>query len=391
MTVGPASGHTARKLLSNVEPNTVCQRLLQVGSCHVYGDGGDHDRHALVEVKDFHKVETLCLSFNNIFEIDNLSDFASLKTLRLDNNIIDCIQNINHLAQLTWLDLSFNNISKMQGLSHLPCLSDLILCNNRISKIEGLDNCQRVQVLSLANNSIGSLTAVDYLRSFEQLRCLSLGGNPLCLNDKYTMHLLAYLPNLLYLDFKPINGNVDGVHEYNTDELSELREHEQIKQDALINERARQDLREQMKLLYIFDLQHVLELGERLFDDEDSNLKTFSWYIAAKQEFIDSWRDRVGNLQSSLLPVARRRTSTYQNFQKAVAKTIADADMDGSKFIAECQIIFSSSLRRLREQDLESGSSQLYFFFFLLQVPMPTHLFVLSKTIFSKVSTFCGR
>tara|TARA_B110000305_G_C19431405_1_gene636442 strand:- start:928 stop:1839 length:912 start_codon:yes stop_codon:yes gene_type:complete len=163
---------------------------------------------------------TLRLSFKNIMRIANLTGFENLTTLCLDNNVIDKICNMDHLVNLKWLDLSFNNISKIEGLDNLTKLMDVSLFNNKILQIGGLDNCmESLQCLSLGNNVISSLDGklqgevglCHYLRKFKKLHLVNLEGNPVCKEAEYKYMLLAYLPNVKYLDYALIQEVSDCV------------------------------------------------------------------------------------------------------------------------------------------------------------------------------------
>lgn len=52
------------------------------------------------------------------------------------------------------------------------------------------------------------LPQVIYLRKFKNLRTLNLTGNPVCDNEVYAMFIAAYLPNLVYLDFRLVEENM---------------------------------------------------------------------------------------------------------------------------------------------------------------------------------------
>lgn len=95
---------------------------------------------------DFIKLQTLSLSFQNIFKMENLETLRHLVKLQLDNNVLQEIDGIGHLVHLEWLDLSFNNISSIKGLENLVKLTDLSLYNNCIAKLENLDTLKELQV-----------------------------------------------------------------------------------------------------------------------------------------------------------------------------------------------------------------------------------------------------
>jgi hypothetical protein len=50
-----------------------------------------------------------------------------------------------------------------------------------------------------------------YLRRFKDLRTLSLTGNPVAEAEDYKMFIHAYLPDLVYLDFRRIDDHVASV------------------------------------------------------------------------------------------------------------------------------------------------------------------------------------
>lgn len=52
---------------------------------------------------------------------------------------------------------------------------------------------------------------VIYLRRFPCLRTLSLSGNPIAEAEEYKMFIYAYLPDLVYLDFRHIDEQVASI------------------------------------------------------------------------------------------------------------------------------------------------------------------------------------
>ncbi|KAA0169335.1 hypothetical protein FNF27_05453 [Cafeteria roenbergensis] len=158
------------------------------------------------------EVTSLRLSFRRIPALANLEGLPKLRELRLDNNDIPEIQNLTELTTLTWLDLSFNRIEKIQGLETLAKLTDLALYGNRISELSGLGGCPELQVLSLGRNRISSLSTVKTLRQCSALRALSLDANPCSEEDEYRSYVIAFVPQLTYLDYTAITDRErDGV------------------------------------------------------------------------------------------------------------------------------------------------------------------------------------
>uniref|UniRef100_A0A670JUX4 Dynein regulatory complex subunit 3 n=1 Tax=Podarcis muralis TaxID=64176 RepID=A0A670JUX4_PODMU len=189
------------RLYDSIEPNVIDDEMLQ----KAVEEQGPQEEAGLLAKKEA-SISKMSWRYN-ILKIDNLWQFKNLTKLQLDNNIIEKIEALDTLVHLVWLDLSFNNIEVIEGLDALVKLQDLSLYNNRISKIENLDTLQELQVFSIGNNNIQTLENVIYLRQFQNLRTLNLTGNPVCENEVYSAFIAAYLPDLVYLDFRLVDDN----------------------------------------------------------------------------------------------------------------------------------------------------------------------------------------
>lgn len=109
-----------------------------------------------------------------------------------------------------------------------------------MEEIKGLDACKNLNVLSLGRNRISDLKQINYLRKFNNLRCVCLDGNKICNLDNYEQHTLAYLgtttgpdgkttrQGLKYLDYMLVDAKkvAQVVESYQLDELTELKEQE---------------------------------------------------------------------------------------------------------------------------------------------------------------------
>ncbi|NWR47687.1 DRC3 protein, partial [Regulus satrapa] len=193
------------QFFSSIEPNVIDDELLQKAIEEKFPeDLGDFARE---ENLNFKVVRELQLSFKSILQIDNLWSLENLTKLQLDNNVIEKIEGLQSLVHLVWLDLSFNNIEVIEGLDTLVKLQDLSLYSNRISKIEHMDALQELQIFSIGKNNLTILEDVVYLRRLKNLRTLNLSGNPFCREEHYTLFVVAYLPSLVYLDFKLVRDS----------------------------------------------------------------------------------------------------------------------------------------------------------------------------------------
>ncbi|XP_059835820.1 dynein regulatory complex subunit 3 isoform X1 [Hypanus sabinus] len=187
-----------------IEPNVIDDKMLEE-MVKKQGPQGRAGRIAQSEGIDFKDVYHLQLDYQNVLKIDNLWQFTSLTKLQLDNNVIEKIEGLNTLVNLVWLDLSFNNIEMIEGLEELVKLEDLSLYCNRISKFENMDSLVNLQIFSIGKNHISDLESIIYLRRFKRLRTLNLAGNPVSEDERYSMYIPAFLPDLMYLDFRLID------------------------------------------------------------------------------------------------------------------------------------------------------------------------------------------
>ena len=89
----------------------------------------------------------------------------------------------------------------IEGLNNLINLKDLSLAHNHIKGLENMDSLP-LQVLSIGNNLIDRLDQLSYLRTFSQLKAVSLAGNPVADDTNYQSFVLAHLPALVYFDYR---------------------------------------------------------------------------------------------------------------------------------------------------------------------------------------------
>lgn len=75
------------------------------------------------------------------------------------------------------------------------------MAHNHIKGLENMDGLP-LQVLSIGNNLIDRLDQLSYLRTFSQLKAVSLAGNPVADDTNYRSFVLAHLPALVYFDYR---------------------------------------------------------------------------------------------------------------------------------------------------------------------------------------------
>ncbi|CAK9110097.1 Dynein regulatory complex subunit 3 (Leucine-rich repeat-containing protein 48) [Durusdinium trenchii] len=310
---------------------------------------------------DFPRVTSLRLSFKNIIEISNLNNFDSLLTLRLDNNIIDKIANLGHLKQLTWLDLSFNNIREIEGLGELHELLDLSLYHNQIEEIrDRLDGCPKLNILSLGHNNIQDLRQIDYLRQFQNLRCLCMDSNKICLAESYNQHVLAYLPHLKYLDYMLIDRKAvaQAQEGYDLEGITEVREKEQTEQARQKALAEKQAVIEKLKTAF-------LDCTENLFEEmfskevEPDNVLALACYPGLKEDYRDKLSEEIKGLRSRMEEKNDVRLRKVVAFEKAVYAAETESEEEAFQAIRDFKSLKKKVLSQIDREDNDRLRSEV--------------------------------
>nr|XP_054111647.1 dynein regulatory complex subunit 3 [Callithrix jacchus] len=341
------------RLYDSMEPRVIDDDMLKlaVGEQSSQEETGELAKQEGILFKD---VLSLQLDFRNILHIDNLWQFENLRKLQLDNNVIEKIEGLENLTHLVWLDLSFNNIETIEGLDTLVNLEDLSLFNNRISNIDSLDALVKLQVLSLGNNQIDNMMNIIYLRQFRCLRMLSLSGNPISEVEDYKMFICAYLPDLVYLDFRRIDDHTKEVaeakHHYS---IEELKHRENLMQARLEEEQVRREELERHKTAFVEHLN-----GSFLFDSmyaEDSEGNKLS-SLPGVSELLEAYpsKDKFVIICVNIFEYGLKQQEKWKTeldtFNECVHEAIQENQEQGKRKIAKFKEKHLMSLSAIREE-----------------------------------------
>ena len=147
------------------------------------------------------------------------------------------------------------------------------------------------QVLSLGCNFLSDLNDLKYLRKFRNLQSINLSQNPFCKNEEYKAFTIAYLPNLVYLDFRMIDpeSRAAAKEKYYMD-LGQLEEEEAVIFQKEKEQSTRLDQLEQHKEAYVENLD-----GSDLFDEmyeEDLDGKKLSKLPSMEEDILPVFREK---------------------------------------------------------------------------------------------------
>ena len=173
-------------------------------------------------------LESLNLSFNNIYEVTDLDPSAlpRMTTLELRNNRLITTNGIGVLSNLQKLYLAANSLKFLENLDRMQHLVSIHLRDNQLEKLDGFSaNMKLLQYLNLRGNNISDIKEVEKLKCLPLLRALVLMENPVADDDDYRIEVLITLRRLERLD----------KDEYTEDERQEAEEiHEQRRQEAAL-------------------------------------------------------------------------------------------------------------------------------------------------------------
>ena len=299
---------------------------------------------------DLSSITCLKFGYNNIRLIDNLYGLDNLTHLYLDNNKISDIQNLNHLTQLKWLDLSFNNIKSIVNVDQLINLTDLSFYQNKISEVKNLDTLTQLSTLSLGNNQISDLdkTCVS-LHSLQSLRVLTLTGNVCADLPHYKQRILAYVPQLKFLDSKLISlSEVEKAVEEIKEQLVVLYE-----KDELIKNSNQQLEEQQMKTKEYEKMNVPLENCINMIQSPESSNETGTSrdiysllkLSISKEKLKDVFEDHTEMIHikhsefiTKMKDIKSRRDTEMEDFTLTIANNKLLCDNNSKKLIEEFEI-----------------------------------------------------
>jgi len=347
-----------------IEPSVIDELLLKL-SVEEQGPKSEAGKIAKKEGIDFKDVSELRLDFKNILKIDNLWQFTKLVKLQLDNNFIEKIDGLGSLVNLQWLDLSFNNIEVIEGLDQLTKLRDLTFYNNKITTVGNMDTLTELQILSLGNNQLGTLTDLVYLRRFEKLNTLTLGGNPFCKTDEYYKYTIAHLPKLVYLNYRLIDDvkRDEAVEAYH-DSIEALLHDEAIVQNKRIEQEERDSQRVIHKEAFVEDLNTSL-LFESMFEEDAEASKLEQ--LPGVEELLQTYRETFNDVCMKLFEfglkdrVKRKEEidSFFQALNDAIQQNLKESLQPIQEFESQKGKVFSELVNCTDQETAEKRIAEL--------------------------------
>ncbi|KAF7395770.1 hypothetical protein HZH68_009820 [Vespula germanica] len=279
---------------SILEPGVINEELL-INLSIDQGPEGDAGKYFLEDGIKLDIITEIRIEFLNILNIDHLWVMPNLIKLHLSNNIIEKIENLDALVHLKELNLSFNHIKIMENLNHLIKLEILLLFNNHISKIEGIDNLHKLHIFSIGNNQIKDWEHVIYLRQFKYLYSFNINNNPCLDKDGYQEYLIAFVPQLIYYQYKMITKEERQSAIIKQQRvISNIEEEEAKKKKQLEEQEAFENLQNLLSKSYVEYLNDDNFFWHMFLDDKEG--KDLSAVNSDTENAFEEYRKKISSI-----------------------------------------------------------------------------------------------
>ncbi|XP_019697333.1 dynein regulatory complex subunit 3 [Harpegnathos saltator] len=319
-----------------LEPGVITQSIL-VSLAIDQGPKREAGRLFLQDGIELNKLKEIRIEFLNILNIDHLWMLENLVKLTLSHNVIERIENLDELVHLRELDLSFNRIKVMENLNNLK-LEILLLFSNEIAVVQGMDNLSKLIILNIGKNKITGWEHVTYLRDFKALRSLNVCENPCAEIDGYTDYVFAFIPQLLYYQYRMIPESArQSAVEKHYRVISNLEENEAKKQAEVTLQR---EFEEKLKLLTMSYVEQLEEdyLFQQMFAS-DKGGKDLSTVTEEARDIFEKYRESFSGICNELcelgLQERDKREKEIALFEVAVDKGEEDMQNESRRIVDE--------------------------------------------------------
>ena len=132
-------------------------------------DKDDFGKTEIRGLKYFPYLRTLCVGYQEKFDVSQLKNLKYLKELSiLHSNISDisALKNLNSLERLT---LGWNNISDISPVASLKNLWNLGLWNNKIKDISKLSGLTELTYLDIAENKVSDISVIKNMPKLSEV------------------------------------------------------------------------------------------------------------------------------------------------------------------------------------------------------------------------------
>ncbi|XP_060523026.1 dynein regulatory complex subunit 3-like [Cylas formicarius] len=285
------------------------------------------------------EVKQIRFEYLNILKIDHLWILKTLTKLGLNNNLIEKIENLDSLVHLKELDLSFNNIKKIENLDALINLEKINFYENLIEIVENMEKQTKLAIFSIGKNKLVDKSNVNYFRKFPNLISLNMAENPCTHDQQFRCYVAAYLPNLVYYEYRRITdeernlGNEIFEESLRTLQKEEAKEYE--RKSALQKKMADTEMHCKM----FVDGLDADQLFEEMFE-HDPEGKALLEIGEDATELYEEYKSQFVNLCKTIFEIGEKYYNLRQTEMDEFTRCIENAKRDNKERSIEIMELF---------------------------------------------------
>ncbi|KAL1514064.1 hypothetical protein ABEB36_003387 [Hypothenemus hampei] len=176
----------------------------------VFLDVYDNQLEQIKYLDTLENLRVLLMGKNRIKRIEGLDSLKKLEILDLHGNQIKHASGLSKLIELKVLNLAGNQICTVgvKDLDGLKSLEELNLRRNRLKKLLGCGDLTCLVKLFLSNNDLQGVEDINSIAKAQNIREISVDGNPVFLSGDCVSFLVSYLPHLVKLNGMQITDQV---------------------------------------------------------------------------------------------------------------------------------------------------------------------------------------
>jgi hypothetical protein len=124
-------------------------------------------------------LSTVCLSLENITDVEPLAELPALRNLDLRHNPISDIGPLQRLAQITSVSLFGTRVTDLSALTACPMLQELDAGGTFVTSVESLCGSESIAKLYLYKAPLKTLTGVEALQNLLEIELSQVADNDL--------------------------------------------------------------------------------------------------------------------------------------------------------------------------------------------------------------------
>ncbi|XP_023337840.1 dynein regulatory complex subunit 3 [Eurytemora carolleeae] len=234
----------------------------------------------------------------------------------------------------------------------------LAIFNNSIEQIENLHHMTKLEVLRLGNNKISDRESILYMRKLQNLKTLSLKGNPITNMKDFEGFVAAFLPGLVYFEFKMVNSRTRRIFtELFQGELFKVQGKEENEESKAKLQKEEKELKEREKKAFVDKLRGI-DLLNSMFTEhltEEEKVGEVQKALECQEKFKNDFLVILSKLYNLGLQELEEREIEWKRIDEGIDLAKLELEKDSLQTIQ----IFSEVKQDMLDRMIELGDQLL--------------------------------